>query len=97
MHVTIVDVWVNPDDIDSFIQACKQNHELSVLENGNRRFDILQNAQEPAKFVLYEAYESAEDAAKHKETAHYQSWRETVAQMMAKPRVGTVYHGLFPS
>ena len=97
MQVTIVHVSVNPDRIDDFIEASRLNHEASVMEAGNRRFDILQSADDPAQFVLYEAYESAADAARHKETAHYKQWRETVAEWMAQPRYGVAYNGLFPA
>ncbi|MDX8402040.1 MAG: antibiotic biosynthesis monooxygenase [Mariprofundaceae bacterium] len=97
MHVTMVDVHVRPDRVDDFIEACRLNHEASVREPGNRRFDILQSADDPCRFALYEAYATAEDAAAHKQTAHYLQWRETVADMMAKPRRGIPYVGLFPA
>jgi autoinducer 2-degrading protein len=96
MHVTLVHVWVKPEHVEAFIQASQANHQASVREPGNRRFDILQDAEDPHKFVLYEAYVSAEDAAAHKQTAHYQIWRDTVADMMAKPRQGMAHKGLFP-
>lgn len=96
MQVTIVHVHVKPDHIDDFIEACRLNHEASVREAGNLRFDVLQSAQDPARFVLYEAYASAGEAQAHKETAHYLAWREAVADWMASPREGVPYHGLFP-
>lgn len=97
MQITIVHVAVKPDHIDDFIEATRRNHEASVTEAGNRRFDVLQSADDPTRFVLYEAYESAADAASHKETAHYKEWRETVADWMAQPREGFQYKGLFPA
>ena len=97
MQVTIVYVTVKSEHIDDFIEASRHNHEASVLEPGNRRFDVLQSAQDPARFVLYEAYESAADAALHKETDHYKTWRETVADWMAEPRHGEPFNGLFPA
>ncbi len=97
MLVTIVHVIVKPDHVDEFIEASRLNHELSVTEPGNRRFDVLQSADDPTRFVLYEAYENADEAAKHKETAHYNAWRETVADWMAQPRNGVPYNGLFPA
>lgn len=96
MHVTIVHVSVKPEFVDVFLAATRLNHENSVQEPGNQRFDVLQSPQDPTRFVLYEAYRNAEDAAAHKETAHYHAWRETVAEWMAKPREGIVYQGLFP-
>ena len=97
MHVTLVHVTVKPGHVDDFIEATRLNHEASVQESGNRRFDVLRSADDPASFVLYEAYASAEDAAAHKQTAHYQAWRDTVADWMAAPRRGVGYTGLYPS
>lgn len=96
MHVTLVHVHVKPEHIDDFIAATRLNHEASVQECGNRRFDVLQSPENPAHFVLYEAYVSAEDAATHKQTPHYLAWRDSVADWMAKPRQGIAYNGLFP-
>lgn len=96
MHVTLVHVHVKPGHVDDFLRASQANHEASVREPGNRRFDVLQSSDDPARFVLYEAYATAEDAAAHKQTAHYLAWRETVADWMAEPRQGIPYHGLLP-
>jgi autoinducer 2-degrading protein len=96
MHVTLVQVSVKPDHIDDFIEATRRNHEASIEEAGNRRFDVLQSPDDPGQFLLYEAYASAEDAAAHKSTAHYLAWREAVADWMAAPREGIPYNGLFP-
>ncbi|SEF98536.1 antibiotic biosynthesis monooxygenase [Nitrosomonas ureae] len=96
MHVTIVTVSIKPEKVEAFKEACRYNHENSILEPGNVRFDILQSADDPAKFVLYEAYKTRQDAAAHKETAHYLTWRDAVADWMAEPRKGIVYQGLYP-
>lgn len=88
MIVTLVHVWVRQDKVRDFISATIDNHNESVKEPGNLRFDLLQDAGDPAKFVIYEAYESDEAALAHKDTAHYKIWRETVAGWMAKPRKG---------
>jgi autoinducer 2-degrading protein len=96
MHVTLVYVSVDPAHIDDFIAATASNHAASIREPGNRRFDVLQSADDPAHFVLYEAYVSAADAAAHKQTAHYLAWRDAVAGWMAEPRRGVAYHGLHP-
>jgi len=96
MIVTIVHIDVKPEYIKSFIQATTENHLESVKETGNLRFDFLQKENQPARFVLYEAYEDANAAAAHKETAHYLKWRETVAPWMANPREGIRYTGLQP-
>ena len=96
MIVTLVHVHVKPDHIADFIQATSKNHYQSVREPGNLRFDILQDAGDPAKFVLYEAYGNTDAAAAHKLTSHYLEWKETVAGWMASPREGIRYNGLLP-
>jgi (4S)-4-hydroxy-5-phosphonooxypentane-2,3-dione isomerase len=88
MIVTLVHVWVNEYSIKDFIAATVENHQQSLKEPGNLRFDILQDAGDPAKFVLYEAYESEEAVTAHKSTAHYLKWRDTVAGWMIQPRRG---------
>jgi autoinducer 2-degrading protein len=96
MHVTLVHVHVKPESVEAFIAASRANHEASTQEPGNRRFDVLQDPQDPTRFILYEAYSSAEAAAAHKQTAHYATWRDTVAEMMAEPRRGVPMKGLYP-
>ncbi|MDH5379059.1 MAG: antibiotic biosynthesis monooxygenase [Gammaproteobacteria bacterium] len=96
MHVTIVAVHVKPEHVDEFIRETEKNHKASIQETGNCRFDILQSDADPSKFALYEAYVDADAAARHKETAHYIAWRETVADWMAAPRQGMPFTGLFP-
>ena len=97
MYITIVHVYVKPEYINAFIEATRINHEASVKEPGNRRFDVLQQDDEPGKFVLYEAYDNKQAADLHKQTAHYLQWRETVTDWMAQPRSGVPYKGLFPA
>jgi len=96
MHVNLVHVQVKPAHIDDFIAATRLNHEASIQESGNRRFDVLQSPENPGHFILYEAYASADAAAVHKQTAHYLAWRDTVAEWMAQPRQGVRYEGIFP-
>ena len=96
MHTTLVHVHVKTEHIDDFIEACRLNHEASTQEAGNRRFDVLQSADDPTRFILYEAYVSKEDAAAHKQTPHYLAWRDSVAEWMASPREGVAYNGLYP-
>jgi autoinducer 2-degrading protein len=96
MIVTIVHVYVRNEFINDFIAATYENHKGSIKESGNFRFDILQDGQDPSKFVLYESYTSEEAAAAHKETVHYLKWRDTVAPWMAKPREGIKHKLLFP-
>jgi autoinducer 2-degrading protein len=96
MIVTTVMVQVKPEHVDDFMNAAVVNHENSVKEPGNMRFDVLQSEDDPTLFMLYEAYESEEAAAHHKETNHYKVWRDTVADWMAKPRQGIKYKGIRP-
>lgn len=97
MHVTLVHVHVRPDCVAEFIEATRANHEASIREPGNLRFDVLQAPDDATRFVLYEAYRSAADAAAHKETGHYKTWRDRVADWMAEPRRGVPMRGLFPA
>lgn len=97
MIVTCVYVHVRPEMVEEFIKATTANHLGSVKEKGNLRFDFLQQADDSCKFMIYEAYESDEAAAEHKNTAHYQTWRATVENMMAEPRKGIKYNILQPA
>ena len=94
MQVTLVHVHVKPENVRDFIEASLENARESVKEPGNLRFDVLQTRDDPCRFVLYEAYATAEDAAAHKSTSHYQKWRDTVAGWMAEPRQGVSCEGL---
>jgi autoinducer 2-degrading protein len=97
MTVTFVHAYVKPEFISDFIEATRINHENSLKESGNLRFDILQDANDPGKFVLYEAYNSQEAVLAHKDTPHYNQWRDTVAPWMEKPREGIKHKLLFPN
>jgi len=97
MHITLVHVRVKPEAVAAFIAATRANHEASIREPGNRRFDVLQSPDDPARFILYEAYATADDAAAHKTTAHYLAWRDAVADLMDEPRRGEPMNGLFPA
>ena len=96
MHTMIVYVHIKEQFVDEFIEACRLNHEASTREDGNARFDILQQGNDPCRFVLYEAYADEASARAHKETEHYANWRETVAEWMASPREAVLYNGLYP-
>ena len=96
MIVTIVNVRVKPEYVDDFIRATIKNHEESIKEPGNLRFDVLQKVDNPAEFALYEAYENETAAAAHKDTSHYLEWRNTVEPLMEEPRKGIRYNGLRP-
>lgn len=95
--MTLVHVHVKPEHLAEFIEATRKNHEASVQEPGNLRFDVIQSQDDETRFVLYEAYASEEAVVAHKQTAHYLAWRDTVADWMATPRKGVSYNGLFPA
>lgn len=97
MIVTCVYVHVKTEGINAFIEATISNHKESVKEPGNLRFDIIQQADDPSRFMIYEAYESEEAAANHKNTAHYLNWRDAVKDLMAEPRQGIRYNIIQPS
>ncbi len=97
MHVTLVHVQVKPEHVAEFLEATRINHEASIREPGNLRFDVLLSVDDPTRFILYEAYADEDAAAAHKKTDHYTTWRDTVAGWMAQPRQGVRYNGLFPS
>jgi quinol monooxygenase YgiN len=96
MHIVMVHVHVKPDCVEAFQAAILENGRGSLQEPGVIRFDILQQAEDPTRFTLVEIYHSAEDQLKHRETAHYLKWRDSVGNMMAEPRQGIRYLQLFP-
>lgn len=91
-----VHVRVKPESIDAFKQATIENARRSVQEPGIARFDVAQQSDDPTRFVLVEVYRTAEAPAAHKETKHYQTWRDTVASMMAEPRSSVKFSNVFP-
>ena len=96
MYIVHVHVSVKPEQVEAFVDASLDNAQNSIREPGVARFDIIQSLDDPAKFVLVEVYKTPDDAALHKQTEHYARWRDTVADMMAKPREGIKYANLFP-
>lgn len=96
MLIVHVHVRVKPEYVDAFRQATIENARNSVEEAGIARFDVVQQADDPTRFVLVEVYRTADAPAAHKETAHYQVWRDTVAEMMAEPRSSVKYANVFP-
>jgi quinol monooxygenase YgiN len=96
MLVVHVHVHVKEDSIEAFKRATVTNAQHSVQEPGIARFDVVQQQDDPTRFVLVEVYRAADDPTKHKETAHYQTWRDTVADMMAEPRSSVKYDNVYP-
>jgi autoinducer 2-degrading protein len=96
MHIVHVFCHVKPEHVEAFRQACIENARSSVQEPGVARFDVIQQQDDPARFVLVEVYRTVDDPARHKETAHYARWRDTVADMMVEPRSSVKYVNVFP-
>jgi (4S)-4-hydroxy-5-phosphonooxypentane-2,3-dione isomerase len=97
MFIVHVHIHVKSEYIKAFIKASLENAHNSLKEPGIARFDLLQQSDEPTYFELIEVYRSIDDPAKHKETLHYNKWREIVESMLAEPRTRTFYKNLFPS
>jgi quinol monooxygenase YgiN len=97
MLVVHVHVQVKPECVEAFRAATLANAQASVKESGIARFDVVQQADDPTRFVLVEVYRDEQAPAKHKETAHYAAWRDAVAPMMAQPRSSVKFTNIFPS
>lgn len=96
MFIVQVFIHVKAEHVEAFKQATVENATHSMEEPGIARFDLLQQRDDATRFTLVEVYHTPQDPARHKETAHYQRWRETVADMMAEPRTGVEYENVFP-
>jgi quinol monooxygenase YgiN len=96
MHIVHVHVRVKSSEVENFKKASIENAQNSIKESGIARFDVIQNQEDSEKFILVEVYRTIEDSAKHKETAHYQKWRDTVATMMAEPRISVKFTNIYP-
>ena len=97
MYIVQVHVHVNPEQVDSFINATRENAKSSTSnEPGIIRFDVMQLEEDPSRFELLEVYRTRDDSIKHKETSHYKRWREIAEPLMAEPRTRAVYRNIFP-
>lgn len=96
MLIVHVHVQVKPEYVDAFRLATIENAQASVQESGVARFDVVQQVDDPTRFVLIEAYRTPEAPAQHKDTAHYAKWRDAVAGMMAAPRTSEKFQPVFP-
>ncbi len=96
MQIVLVHVHVKAECIEEFKTISMENARNSVQEPGIARFDVIQQVDDPTRFVLVEVYRDAEAPARHKETAHYLAWRDRAMDMMAEPRYGIKYDNVFP-
>ena len=97
MYIVHVFIHVKPDKLKEFEHATELNAAGSIQEPGVARFDFLQQADDPTRFLLVEVYRTQDDSARHKETSHYNRWRETVEPLLAEPRTRIVYQNLVPT
>jgi Uncharacterized conserved protein len=96
MYIVLVQIKVKNEYIEPFIQASLQNAKHSIQEPGIARFDVIQESEDPTRFMLVEVYRTPDDQLRHRETKHYELWRDTVVDMMEEPRKGIKYINLFP-
>ncbi|HZR20614.1 MAG TPA: antibiotic biosynthesis monooxygenase [Verrucomicrobiae bacterium] len=96
MLVVHVQVHVKPESVEAFKAATLANANASIREPGIARFDVMQRQDDPTRFTFVEAYRTPEAPAAHKETKHYQTWRDAVAPLMAEPRTSVKFNNLFP-
>ena len=97
MHIVLVHIHIKAEAIDDFKKATIENARNSVKEPGIAQFSCLQQAEDPSRFTLLEVYRTPDDQLKHRETKHYQVWRDAVADMMADPRQGIKYVIVYPN
>lgn len=96
MLIIQVQVHVKPECVDAFVAATLENARASVREPGIARFDVVQQIDDPTRFLLVEVYRDERAPGLHKETPHYAKWRDTVAPMMAQPRSSAKFRNLHP-
>jgi quinol monooxygenase YgiN len=96
MWIVHVHVHVKPEHVEEFRQATIVNASNSVKEPGIARFDVIQQMDDPTRFVLVEVYRDRDATVKHKETAHYNAWAEKVTPMLAEPRSRVAYDNVYP-
>ena len=95
MFIYLVHIHVKPEFIEEFKAETLRNAQNTVKEPNNRRFDVLQQSEDPTKFTLYEVYTDESALEEHRQTAHYARWKSAVEPWMAGPRTATKYSELF--
>ena len=96
MHIVHVFIHVKADKLEEFRKATEANAASSLREAGIARFDFLQQTDDPTRFMLVEVYRTPDDSVKHKETSHYNRWREAVEPLLVEPRTRTIYRNVYP-
>lgn len=96
MEVTLVEINVQPEKVDEFLEVFHANHSGAVKEPGNLRFDVLQDENVPTRFFIYEAYQDNDAVLAHKKTPHYLKCVEALEGIMSEPRKKTTFNGIYP-
>jgi autoinducer 2-degrading protein len=96
MHIMHVQIRIQAEHVEAFKKATIENAANSAKEPGVARFDFIQQADDPTRFMLIEVYRDLDAIAKHRETAHFNAWAATVADMFAEPRTRSLYTNIFP-
>lgn len=96
MHIVVVSIHLKPGNTERFAALTRENIRETLQESGVVRFDLLQQADDPSRFVLFEVYRKQEDHAAHKLTPHYHAWSLAAEPLMAEPRSRTIYSSVFP-
>ena len=96
MLIVAVHARIKPEHVQGFREACLENARNSIQEPGVVRFDVLQQTDDPTRFMLYEVYRSPDDPPKHRETPHYNAWLAKVTDMFAEPRTRQMLSNVFP-
>ncbi len=97
MYIIQVNIHVKPEDVEAFKAASLENAAASTVdEPGCARFDVMQQADDPTRFTYIEVYRDLDNATKHKETKHYNRWREVAEPLLAEPRTRVIYQNVFP-
>jgi autoinducer 2-degrading protein len=97
MYIVHVYIHVKSEQVEDFKKVTIENAQNSIREPGIARFDVIQQTDDPTRFVLLEVYRTPDDPAKHKETAHYNHWRQIAEPMMAEPRTRVIYNNIYPA
>lgn len=97
MYIVHVHIHVKPEFVEQFKNISIENARSSLQEPGIARFDVIQQTDDPSRFELIEVYRTSEDPAIHKETIHYNKWRENAEPLLVEARSRTVYSNIFPA
>jgi quinol monooxygenase YgiN len=96
MYIFQVHHFIKPDQIDSYKAATLENARQTILEPGVLRFDVFQDAQNPAHFSLLEVYRDLAARDAHLQTEHFLKWKDVYLQTQERKGNGDEFNALFP-